>query len=162
VKNTYKYLQVAIDEIRNLSHRLNPAQLEDIGLENSIKELLLRMNAAGKFAAQFYVNDSAALKKLEYKTSLSLFRIIQEQLSNVVKHANASQVRITMEISKDFLDLEISDNGKGFDTKNTIKGLGLKNIRNRAEFHRGTTYIAAAPGEGCLLSVCIPLAEQNT
>ncbi|HZF63914.1 MAG TPA: PAS domain S-box protein [Chitinophagaceae bacterium] len=162
VKNTYKYLQVAIDEIRNLSHRLNPAQLEDIGLENSIKELLLRMNAAGKFAAQFNVNDSAALKKLDYKTSLSLFRIIQEQLSNVVKHANASQVRITMEISKDFLDLEISDNGKGFDTKTTIKGLGLKNIRNRAEFHRGTTYIAAAPGEGCLLSVCIPLAEQNT
>ena len=157
VNNSYRYLQNAIDEIRNLSHRLNPAQLEDIGLEGALKEMLHRLDIAKKFDVQLAINDSHALKQIDYHISLSIFRIIQEQVSNIIKHADAGFVRIAIELSKQFIDVEIADNGKGFNPKTVVKGLGLANIRNRTEFHRGTSHVNSYPGEGCTLSICIPL-----
>ncbi len=157
VKNSYSYLQNAIDEIRNLSHRLNPAQLEDIGLEGALQEMLHRLEMASKFDVQLAINDLDGLKKLDFHISLSVFRIVQEQISNIIKHADASFVRISIELSKQFIDVEIFDNGKGFNPKTIVKGLGLTNIRNRAEFHRGTSHVNSAPGEGCALSIYIPL-----
>lgn len=157
VKNSYRYLQNAIDEIRNLSHRLNPAQLEDIGLEESLEELLRRLNSAEKFKVQLDINDPVALKDIDFHISLSIFRIVQEQIHNIIKHADASHVRIIIELSKQFIDMEISDNGKGFNPKEISRGVGLANIRNRAEFHGGVTHVSSAPGEGCSLSVHIPI-----
>ena len=157
VKNSYRYLQNAIDEIRNLTHRLNPTQLEDMGLQESLEEMLRRLNIAGKFEVQLAINDPVSLKIIDFHISLSLFRIVQEQLNNIIKHADASLVRISIDLSKQFIDMEISDNGKGFNPKEANKGLGLANIRNRAEFHRGVTHISSTPGEGCILSVYIPL-----
>jgi PAS domain S-box-containing protein len=158
VKNSYQYLQNAIDEIRNLSHRLNPAQLEDIGLEEALREMIRHLELTGKFDVQLAINDPQGLKKIDYHISLSIFRIIQEQINNIIKYADASFVRITIELSNQVIDVEINDNGKGFNPKTVVKGLGLANIRNRAEFHRGTSYVSSAPGEGCILSVCLPLA----
>jgi PAS domain S-box-containing protein len=157
VKNSYRYLQNAIDEIRNLSHRLNPAQLEDIGLEGTLEEMLHRLELAGKFDMQLSINDPMALRKIDYHISLSIFRIIQEQVSNIIKHADASFVRVSIDLSPNFIDVEISDNGKGFNPNTVVKGLGLANIRNRIEFHQGTSHVNSAPGEGCALSICIPL-----
>ena len=157
VKNSYRYLQNAIDEIRNLSHRLNPAQLQGIGLEGSLEELLHRLNMSGKFDVQLVINDPSLLKQIDYHISLSVFRIVQEQINNIIKHADASFVRISIDISKHFIDMEIVDNGKGFNPKKITNGLGLTNIRNRTEFHRGTSHINSAPGEGCSLSIYIPL-----
>ena len=161
VKNSYRYLQNAIDEIRNLSHRLNPAQLEDIGLEGSIQEMLLRLDLAKKFDVQLVINDPAGLKEIDYHISLSIFRIIQEQVANIIKHADASFVRISIDLSKQFIDVEITDNGKGFNPKTVARGLGLTNIRNRAEFHRGTSHVHSSAGEGCTLSICIPLVYKS-
>lgn len=161
VTNTYRYLQNAINEIRNLSHRLNPAQLEDMGLLDAVKDLVARLDLGGKFTVRLDVDDPVALNKLNYHVSLSLFRIIQEQFNNIIKHAEASFVRLSIQASDKAIDMEISDNGKGFDMKKVVKGLGLKNIKNRAEFHHGTSYISAAPGQGCSLSVCIPIREDS-
>lgn len=159
VKNSYRYLQNAIDEIRNLSHRLNPAHLEDMGLEESLREMLHRLDIAGKFDVQLTINDPAALRQIDYHISLSIFRIVQEQINNILKHADASFVRISIELSKQFIDVEIVDNGKGFIPTSINRGLGLTNIRNRAEFHRGVSHINSAPGEGCVLSICLPLGR---
>lgn len=159
VKNSYRYLQNAIDEIRNLSHRLNPAHLEDMGLEESLREMLHRLDIAGKFDVQLSINDPAALRQIDYHISLSIFRIVQEQINNILKHADASFVRISIELSKQFIDVEIVDNGKGFIPTSINRGLGLTNIRNRAEFHRGVSHINSAPGEGCVLSICLPLGR---
>lgn len=158
INNSYRYLQDAIDEIRNISHRLNPAQLEEIGLEGALRELIHRLDIAGRFKINLFISDAGMLKNLDYNLALSIFRIVQEQTSNIIKHADASMVDINLNLSKQYIDLEVADNGRGFELKKVVRGLGLKNIRNRAEFHKGTTYINTAPGEGCVLSVCIPLA----
>ncbi len=156
VTNSYKYLQDAIDEIRNLSHRLNPAQLEEIGLEGSIRELIQRISGTGRYNMQLEINDNEALRKINYHLSLSMFRIVQEQLTNILKHSGASFIKISIIVTPEFVDMEIYDNGQGFNPTSTPKGLGLKNIRNRAEFHRGRSYVSSSPGDGCVLSVCLP------
>ncbi|HVG15769.1 MAG TPA: PAS domain-containing sensor histidine kinase [Chitinophagaceae bacterium] len=156
IANSYVYLQNAIDEIRDLSHRLNPSQLEDIGLEGSITELLQRLSITSRFHTEVEINDPEALKKIDYRISLSLFRIVQEQLTNILKHSGASIIKVSINVMPHFVDIEIVDDGKGFHIKSTPKGLGLKNIRNRAEFHGGRYHISSSPGEGCILSVCLP------
>jgi signal transduction histidine kinase len=85
-----------------------------------------------------------------------LYRIIQEALNNILKHAQASTVRMYLTRNKRFLFLEIQDNGRGFVPEKVRKGLGLNNIRNRAELLGGKVHIKAAPGAGCILKVVIP------
>jgi two-component system sensor histidine kinase UhpB len=105
---------------------------------------------------QVEINDPGALRKISYHLSLSMFRIVQEQLTNILKHSGASFIKVCIHVTPELIDMEIHDNGKGFHNKSTPKGLGLTNIRNRAEFHRGSSYVSSYPGEGCTLSVCLP------
>lgn len=156
VEKAYEYLQLAINEIRSMSHWLNPTQLTEIGLQESIEEVIQRIAISGKLHIKLTINDSEQLKKTDPNVRLSLFRIVQEQVNNILKHAAATRVWIQITVSEQSIDLEIKDNGKGFNPKKVRKGLGLRNIQSRAESHRGTTHIYSAQGEGCSLSVCIP------
>lgn len=155
---TYAHLQQAIDEIRNISHRLNPAQLNEIGLVNALEELIKKVNMTGKISASLIIEKERPFVKLEPGISLTIFRIVQEQLNNIMKHADAKEISITLSHSNDALELEVIDDGRGFTaSKSPSKGLGLKNIYNRAELYNGKVVIQSSPGEGCTLSVFIPL-----
>ena len=89
-----------------------------------------------------------------------LFRIIQEQTNNIVKHAKAKNVIINLRASKGWINLEITDDGQGFNLKKTKKGVGLTNIINRAELFNGKVEITTAPKNGCTIKVSIPLATK--
>jgi PAS domain S-box-containing protein len=157
LNHTYMHLQRAINELRSISHQLNPAQLHEIGLISALKELVKTVNMASSIDVILEVEDPRCLDKIEDPVSLSLFRIVQEQLNNILKHANATEVTITITKSAKAVELEIVDNGKGFRLSSVNKGLGLKNMYNRAELFNGRVIINTAPGEGCTLSVYIPL-----
>jgi len=89
-----------------------------------------------------------------------LFRIIQEQVNNVLKHSGASNLIIDLglEEAEKRIELNITDDGRGFDPENVPrKGLGLSNIRSRADLFGGKVTILSAPGEGCKLRVQVPL-----
>lgn len=161
VVNTSKYLQNAITEIRNLSHRLNPTQLEEMSFVQAIEEMADKINLTSLLHVGVAINGSDFLNNLPLPVSLSVFRILQEQISNIIKHAAASKIEITIHADKNSVDFEVKDNGKGFVLKTTNKGLGLKSIYSRAELHSGTVYINTAPGEGCVLSVHIPYNYQS-
>jgi signal transduction histidine kinase len=156
VINTSQYLQTAIDEIRNLSHRLTPTHLEGISFQQAIEEMANKINLAGRLKISVAIKGVGFLNRLPASVSLSVFRILQEQMSNIIKYAEANKVHIAIYADKDSVDFEVKDNGKGFNLKNATKGLGLKSIYSRAELHNGTVYINTAPGEGCVLSVYIP------
>jgi signal transduction histidine kinase len=85
-----------------------------------------------------------------------LYRIVQEQLNNIIKYAKASEVNIRLKQQDDQLILFISDNGVGFDVHEQSNGIGLKNINSRVNFYSGKMHLASAPGEGCTLEVSIP------
>ena len=154
--NVYEYLQNAIDEIRSLSHRLDSTQLRDLGLVISINALIEKIRIAKKYKLEFILEGEECMNTLDDRIALSVYRIVQEQLSNIIKHADASSIIISLTCSDISVDLEITDNGKGFQVNTSRKGLGLRNIYGRVALHKGTVSIHTAPGQGCVVSVCIP------
>jgi signal transduction histidine kinase len=147
-------LQKAIDEIRNISHRLNPATLH-IGLQGAIDDLVTKINNTGKV----YISFNSGLHteaRIDEHVELALFRIVQEQLNNILKHSDAYKVSIDLILDRGKLKLTIADDGKGHDLQANRQGLGLKNIFNRAEFHKGFAEIFSEPGKGFMLQVQIP------
>ncbi|MEQ1678911.1 MAG: ATP-binding protein, partial [Chitinophagaceae bacterium] len=88
---------------------------------------------------------------------LMIFRIIQEQVNNIVRHAEASLIQIKLESDAESIILGITDNGKGFDPAHTKKGQGFSNISNRAALFNASVEIDSTPGNGCRLSVIIPV-----
>ena len=87
---------------------------------------------------------------------LALYRIIQEQLNNIIKHAKASRVSVILRQTASNVLLQIKDDGAVFDMKKVKRGMGITNIHNRAELFGGTMLLASAPGEGCQIDVCLP------
>ncbi len=155
LQQSVENLQRAIDELRNISHRLNPATLEYIGLQGAIEDLVTKINNTGKV----YISFTSSLRteeKIDDDVELALFRIVQEQINNVLKHSDAYKVSIDLTFEKGRLKLTITDDGKGHDLQIKKQGLGLKNIFNRAEFHKGFAEIFSEPGKGFMLQVEIP------
>jgi len=96
--------------------------------------------------------------QLPENKKLALFRILQEQLNNIIKHAMAQNVWINLTSTPHHAKLIIKDNGNGFDPAKIRRGLGLTNIINRAELFGGRVEIATSPGKGCKIKVWIPHA----
>lgn len=157
VASSYQYIQNAIEEIRNISHRLSPSELKDLELKDAINALIERTTMFARVQIKFTFHPSTKEKELEPALCISLLRIVQEHLNNIIKHSGATKTSISLDLSGNTADLEIKDNGKGFDLKDTRRGLGINNIYNRTEFHSGQAYVNTSPGEGCTLSVCIPI-----
>ena len=87
-----------------------------------------------------------------------LFRIIQEQTSNISKYAEAKTVQILINMANNMIHLVISDDGKGFDTSDkTTKGIGFLNIISRADVYKGKVNIVSSPCNGCTLEICFPI-----
>ncbi|MDB5251025.1 MAG: domain S-box protein [Flaviaesturariibacter sp.] len=157
LQGCFDNLQRAINEIRSLTHHLNPAQLSEIGFVSSLREMIQTLQVAGTYDFTLTIAGEESLRELDAAVALSAFRIVQESLNNIFKHAGAFKIDILVQGSPTSLDIEVADNGRGFVIGSVKKGLGLKNIYNRAELHGGSVYINSTPGEGTLVSICIPL-----
>jgi PAS domain S-box-containing protein len=158
VSRSNEYLSEAIKELRRISHNLSPGILKDISLEAAIQDVVDQINNSGKLYISFrkrnYLKNN---NKIDEGIRLAVLRIAQEQVNNIIKHAEASQVTIQLFITKSKIALSIKDDGKGFDEENTKKGLGLHNIFNRTEYYQGQVHLKSTPGKGTLLKIEIPL-----
>ncbi|HRO71880.1 MAG TPA: ATP-binding protein, partial [Chitinophagaceae bacterium] len=94
-------------------------------------------------------------------TEAVLYRVIQECVNNVIRHAGATKLDISVVKEKDGISATIEDNGKGFDTSQAaaFEGMGFKNIRTRMEYLKGTVDFDSAPGRGTVVALFVPLAE---
>jgi PAS domain S-box-containing protein len=157
VSRSFNLIKEVINNLRELSHELNPAELGNEGLYEAALELVERINATGKIEITANVKGLSYLKDLCPQISLSLYRIMQEALTNIIKHAAAKKVSINLVSSPGAVDMEIRDDGKGFDRHNEKMGLGLKSIYTRAEAAGGKAYLESSSGKGTLLSIHIPI-----
>jgi PAS domain S-box-containing protein len=148
----------AIEEIRQLSRGLVTPHFSEIGLVGHITRLVNDIRHAATYHIQFTHDDRSDIELLEKDRKLALFRILQEQLKNIILHARASQVRISLHCLEAHVRLSIGDDGKGFDAKTTPHGLGLSHIFERAQLYHGEVTLETAPGKGCLLTVEMPIA----
>lgn len=150
-----------INEVRSISHSLVPYSLNDLGLMESVSELIesYKRTPSPQIKFQYSKFDESLLPENQ---KLALFRIVQEQLNNIVKHAKTKNVSVNFFLEPTAFSLEIKDDGNGFDIKKIRKGLGFINIRNRAELFNGTAEIFSKPGQGCLLTVSFPQVFKST
>jgi PAS domain S-box-containing protein len=146
-----QFTLTAIEEIRKLTKGLT-TDIKYLGLVESI--LNLASDTMQVKPVIILCNlDRFAGETLNEKFKLNVFRIVQEQLNNILKHSQAGKVTITLSQNEESVFLSISDNGVGFDTTQKRKGIGLDNIQSRAAAFNGIANFESSPGKGCVLTV---------
>jgi PAS domain S-box-containing protein len=159
IDRSTNHINSIIKEVRSLSRSLVPHSLNDLGLIASINDLIDSFRLLSSFGIEFI--HSEEIEEITDNTlQLTIYRIIQEKLNNIVRHAEASNVLIELTVSDNDVYLHIEDDGKGFDLRTIKKGQGIMNIKSRAELHEGTAEIITNPGQGCKLSVLIPINKN--
>jgi PAS domain S-box-containing protein len=150
------YLVVVIDAIRKISKALTFPEKRLMGLSESINILLDDLIIIQPLKIEFNENGIDE-KSLSDKLRLDILRIVQEQLNNIRKHAKASFATINLTQQTSQIVLQIVDDGDGCEIQQEGKGIGMMNIRSRAESHNGKVTIASNPGKGFELKVELPL-----
>lgn len=149
----------SIQEIRHLSHSMNPASLDSKTITDALKELSATIQATGELEVVFHTNH--CIEQLDRQKKRALFRIAQEQLNNVLKHAQATTVNVGIELKGNQIHLNICDNGKGFDPLQQKAGLGLNNMEARVKAFAGKIHVTTAPGQGCKIEAIVPYLEKQ-
>lgn len=159
VKDSKGFITTAMNEIRKLSRSLVPPSLGDISLTDAMFDLIEHFKVVHniRFVTRWNDIDESHLNE---KLKLTIYRILQEQMNNIFKHAAASTVFISLHEQDDELEFIISDDGIGFDTSEKRRGVGLQNIISRTELCNGTAVINSSPGMGCQLQIKFAIADH--
>ena len=152
-----EYLINALDEIRNLSHRLAPSFFNDKTLEEAFSRLFNSFNFSDKYDIQLTFCENADKKILSLELKLNLYRILQEQLRNIVKYANATKIIVEVAATNKMLHMRTYDDGIGFNLSKIKSGIGLSNINRRVELFSGKIAIKTSSGNGTEILINIPL-----
>ena len=154
VAQSRAYISMAIEEIRKLSKSLITPVFIKTGLKQAIDDLSTDIATLKNMEI---ISELDALDNpcLGETLKLNIYRIIQEQLNNIIKYAEASRVHLKVTASGNKIILVIRDNGKGFDPAARARGVGMINIQNRAELFNGFAEVDSAPGKGCQLKVAL-------
>jgi PAS domain S-box-containing protein len=156
LNNAKDFIVSAVSEIRNLSKSLSPPSLGEVGLLVALEDLFDTIRTINKyvFHTEWKGLDES---RISDQLKLTIFRIIQEQLNNIIKHAKAINIWVKIKIQNQRLLISVKDDGQGFNLINKSKGVGLKNISSRAGLHNGTMQMQSEPGKGCELKVSFSL-----
>lgn len=149
----------AINEIRNVSKALVPPSIDDLGLKHSVQDITSTISNLQKifFELQMDFNEN----RLSDLLKVTLFRIIQEQVTNIVKYSMATHVLIKIVHAGDDITLSIEDDGIGFDVERKRKGIGINNIYKRVQALDGEAQIISRQGKGCKIIVVIPHVNET-
>ncbi len=162
IDKTRTHIDQAIAEIRKLSHELAPHIFEDHSFRQVIENLLVNINIHNQFEIQLHLDEMTDVK-ISNDIQKNLYRILQEQLKNIIKYAMATKIEVAVHILNNTIQLRIHDNGKGFNTHaGKADGIGLRNIKRRAELFNGKCNIHSAVGKGCEIMVHIPLETAGS
>ncbi len=150
-------LSQTIQDLRDIAKSLNPDFITELGLTGAVEQQLQLMQKSGAYQTSLSITGNEYKNQLQQE--LVIFRIIQELLNNIVKHAEATIVEVVMDYQPEKLTITVKDNGKGFDAfneSNTNKGLGLPNMLNRMSLINGQIAINSTPGNGTIAIVELP------
>jgi PAS domain S-box-containing protein len=149
-------LQHSINEIRSLSKRLSAPSQQSIKFKDTIQELVDSVAATDKISILLDL-DNIKCVEINNELQLAIYRILQEHLTNILKHAKAQSVQVAFALIDGNLVIKVTDNGVGFDTKQRRNGIGITNMITRAENLNGELTINSAPGLGCVLIARFPI-----
>lgn len=146
----------AIRDTRRISHDLMPTTLEEFGLKSAINDICLQLSDGTKFRC----NITGLSDRLEKYLELAVYRTVQELMTNVVKHAKATECRVSIDISLRAIRIVVTDNGQGMEAAKTRKpGIGLSAIRSKTKLLNGDVRVDSVPDKGTNVEVIIPRAQ---
>jgi two-component system sensor histidine kinase UhpB len=160
-----------LQQVRTLARDLRPSVLDDFGLVAALRSYLDRQAERGGFTRSLSIEGSRAAQlesaRLPGAVEIACFRVTQEALTNVLRHSQADQVRITLRAEEDILTMQISDNGAGFDLETARKrgaagdSMGLLGMEEQVTLAGGVFAITTAPGTGTRIELRFPLTNSN-
>ncbi|HWJ28078.1 MAG TPA: PAS domain-containing sensor histidine kinase, partial [Flavisolibacter sp.] len=151
-----KQINYCIETLRDISKNLSTSNVLEVGLKGSIRDLVDSVNTTQRLAIRLFIEDIQE-GEINPDLKVTIYRIVQEQLTNILKHAYTDVAEIHLSATASHVYLRILDEGTGFDPKKKKKGIGLTNLANRVEAFNGKMEICSSPGKGCLLKVDFPL-----
>jgi len=151
MSNVIMQLDQSIAELRRVSHNMMPESLIKYGLKEALENYCETLNISGKIKVQLQTYGME--ERMEQSNEIVAYRMVQELLNNVIKHADAKNVLIQLVRKQDHFTLTVEDDGKGFDPKEISSGAGLQNIKARAEYLNGTLDIVSSRGEGTSVTI---------
>jgi len=149
-------VEMALQEVKRISVSLVPLALSDLGLKEAITELV-HTNIASRNIRFHFSCKEETMNHIDWDVQRNIFRMIQEMVINTIKHTQASEIILSIKKSKSHLFIEYSNNGKHFDVKKAMKGIGLLSITNRANFYDGTTSFHSDKQTGSTFHIELPL-----
>lgn len=155
VQNSLTLLNQASDEIRNITFNLMPHTLEEGGLIPALEELANKVNNSGTVLVNLQIHNMEKFN-LEKQSQFNIYRIVQEAVNNILKHAGASEISIQVIGQEDHITIMIEDDGKGFNPQTNKTGRGLKNIVTRSLWLKGNINIDSTPGKGTTITTEFP------
>ena len=157
LENTLQLIDQSVSEVRAISHNLMPKALTDTGLTEALAELVRQVNT-GK-SLRIVLDQEGSLNGLSRPVEMALYRVIQEVLNNMIRHAGATEIALRLEQKAGQLSVRISDNGKGFDTALIEKseGMGWRNLATRLSLINGKFDLDSVPGKGTVIAIGIKL-----
>ena len=157
VTETEALVQKACDEVRRISHDMMPASLISLGLNDAIEDLLQDIQMSKEMEVDLELN--ADREQLPDKLKVQIYRIVQEFVSNTLKHAAASKLQVHLSVDGVGVKLLLGDNGNGFDLSSAkeAEGIGLKNVFSRVKYLGGRIDVNTSVGQGCRFDIELPI-----
>ena len=156
--NSVELIDEAVKEVRSISHNMMPNMLIKSGLAKAVREFIDKISSTGLLKAELEIVGLD--QRLEPQIENILFRVLQEIVSNIIKHAKANHVSIQLIRDEKEISMMIEDNGVGFDTNkiSNFDSIGLKNIQSRIEFLNGRVDFDSKVGRGTIVNIEVPIA----
>jgi hypothetical protein len=151
-------ISLALSDLKDMAKGMSSERIKLLDIVELINGELQRIKRTGMLLT--VLEAEGTVKELPYREKLILFRIVQESLQNIIRHARASEVIVRVTTGIDYLSITVRDDGIGFDPAAKTRsgaGLGLQNIINRTELLKGSASITSAPGAGTAITIGIPL-----
>jgi len=163
--NKLDSIQSQIDEtyqqVRELSHSLVPKQFGDYAFCDVLKNYMYNIDQASELKTTLLAYPEERINEVDEKIKIETFKIIQELITNVFKHAEATKIELQLNLLDDIFNIILEDNGCGFNTDLTNNGIGLNNINKRLNTLSGSFDIDSRPQRGTIINIEIPLTSHN-
>ncbi|WP_439505259.1 sensor histidine kinase [Sediminibacterium sp.] len=159
----YTLLKKVWNDLRNISHSMINHNFNQIGFLDSLENLLYNIQKTGKYSTKLNIDEEVNLDYLDKSVDVILYRMIQEVINNILKHASSNKIEINIGKQNQFLTIEVKDNGVGFDiskVKEGRSGVGLENITSRAKLINASVNIDSKIGAGTTITILIK-SKQN-
>jgi signal transduction histidine kinase len=159
VPESRRAIKKMIEQVQTLAFELRPSMLDDFGLVEALRNLVTRHGERAGVRASFTATPTDARAPVQIETAC--FRIVQEALTNVARHARARHVEVTLTVEDTALEVAVRDDGVGFNVERLRTGLGLVGMGERAEFAGGRLNIESAAGAGTTVRARFPLPRAT-